>query len=392
MAEPPIDRRGIAALVAAYAAYGGFWGAWVVVFADFLAANALTPGRVGLFFTLLSVIAIAFMAFAAPRLEPAPRRATIGGALGIHAAGSGVLALASPGWLLMGFALLGAGTGLIDVFVNAAGQEIEARSGRPVLQWIHAAYGAGGCACALAAGAAITWGASYAAVLVVAASLQAAAGTFAWRSRSLRRAPAPARPRGRVSVAAFAGHPELLIPAVVVMFAFFVEGSMDVWSVIFVRETLGSSPLAGASAFAAFALAIAVGRAFAARVLFRVGYRRTILVSGLGSLAFGAAAVTADGALVAGVSFMGLGFCLSAAAPAAFGMAGGAGADAGLVVGAITTVGYTGFVFGPPIMGWLADGAGLRAAMGAVLVAAAGMAVGGMLARARPPVEVTPPS
>ncbi len=62
-------------------------------------------------------------------------------------------------------------------------------------------------------------------------------------------------------------------------------------------------------------------------------------------------------------------------------MAGNDGNSAGLAVGAMTTVGYAGFVVGPPVMGWLADEVGLRSAMTALLVAALGMALAGMATR-----------
>jgi MFS family permease len=101
----------------------------------------------------------------------------------------------------------------------------------------------------------------------------------------------------------------------------------------------------------------------------------------LGSLVFAAIAVLSPSPALAGAAFLGLGFMLSPAAPAAFGMAEGAGGQAGLAVGAITTVGYTGFVVGPPVMGWLADNVGLRAAMSAMLVATVGMAAVGLAVR-----------
>ena len=156
---------------------------------------------------------------------------------------------------------------------------------------------------------------------------------------------------------------------------------MDVWSVIFLRETLGSSVLGGAAGFAAFAIAITIGRSFAAKVLFGLGYRRTMVVSGAGSLLFAAIAIGTSNPVVAASAFLGMGFALSAAAPAALGMAGDGGNSAGLAVGAITTVGYAGFVVGPPVMGWLADEVGLRSAMTVLLVAALGMAVAGIATR-----------
>ena len=381
MAERSRSRAGQGVLVFGYASYGAFWGSYVVVFADFLRDHDLSFSQVSLGFTAMSVISILLMTFLAPRLEPMARNISVAVALTVHAIGCAAIALLPTELLVIAFVLMGAGTGLIDVFVNAAGNEIEQRSQAPVLQWLHASYGAGGFVGSLLTGLALTGGAPFRAALVVAAAAQGAAAVAAWRSRALSTT-GEVRPGGRMSLSVFVARPSLLAPALVVMFAFFVEGSMDVWSVLFLRETLGSSVLGGAAGFAAFALALTLGRSFAAQVLFGLGYRRTVVLSGIGSLSFGLIAVVAENPWVAGIAFLGLGFSLSAAAPAAFGMSEAAGVNAGLAVGAITTVGYTGFVVGPPVMGWIADNMGLRASFGVLLVATVGVAASGLLSRA----------
>jgi MFS family permease len=368
-------------LLVVYVAFGAFWGSWVVVFAEFLRHHDLTPGRVSIGWSLLSIVAILAMTFLAPRLEPVPRNRTVGSALAVHAAGSAALTLAPTAWLPLGFVTLGFGTGLTDVFVNAAGHEIETRAGAPVLQWVHAAYGAGGVLGSLGAGLAAHAGAPFQAIVLASVGLQALAALGALRSPGLRAGHTPRAP-GRSSLSVFRRAPFLWIPALVVAAAFFIEGSMDVWSVLFLRETLGATTLTGAAGFAAFAGAITLGRALGAGS-FRLGYGRTILLSGLGSLAAGLVAVVTSSPFVASLAFLGLGLALASAAPAAYGMAEEAGPSAGLAVGAITTIGYTGFVVGPPVMGWLADAISLRATMVALVVTTAGILAGGLLAARR---------
>ena len=371
-------RAGMGALLAGYAAFGAFWGTWVVVFAEFLRRNSLSAGQASLLFTASAVVAIVVMTFGAPLLDPLPRHVTVALALAAGAIGDALVAVLPREALLVGFVVLGAGTGLVDVFVNAAGQSIEERSRASVLQWVHGAYGAGGAVGAMAAGLAVSAGLQFRAVLVAAAAVQLATGIGAWRARGLRAAPSPQERTSGTALRAFVLAPSLLIPAAVVLFAFFVEGSMDVWSVIFLRRTLGASVLAGASGFAAFATAIALGRAFAARVLFGLGSRVTIVISGAGSLGAGVVAVRTSSPVVASVAFLALGFFLSAAAPAAFARAGDGPVSPGLAVAAITTAGYGGFVVGPPVMGWLADQVGLRATMTALVVATLGIVAAGL--------------
>jgi hypothetical protein len=282
---------------------------------------------------------------------------------------------------VVGFTVVGLGTGIIDVFVNSAAHEIELASGRSVLQWVHAFYGVGGVTGGLGAGVALTLGAEPESLLLVTAVAQGAITAWVVSTEGLRIRGAAGGTGQRVTLAVFLARSALLLPGLVVLSAFFIEGSMDVWSVIFLRRTLGASVMTGAVGFAAFAAATATGRAFAARVLFDLGYRRTIVISAAGSLASGAFAVLTSSPVVASVAFLVLGFSLSAASPAAFGLAGSEGG--GRAIAAVTTVGYTGFVIGPPILGWLADAVSLRATMVAVVVATLGVA-GGALSRRAP--------
>src|SRR3972149_2036972 len=78
-------------------------------------------------------------------------------------------------------------------------------------------------------------------------------------------------PETRMSLSALRRAPVLVVPSLVVLFAFLVEGSMDSWSGIYLRRTLAASALAAGVGFAAFAGAMAIGRFFAGRVLFRRG-------------------------------------------------------------------------------------------------------------------------
>ena len=158
-----------------------------------------------------------------------------------------------------------------------------------------------------------------------------------------------------MSLSVFKRSRRLILPAIVIMFAFLVEGSMDVWSGVFLRNTLMATALVAGIAFAFFSAALAIGRLTAGRVLFGLGYHRTIIVSGIGAFVGGIVAASTNSPAIAGVAFLVLGFFIASAAPAAFGMVGDSEADPALAVAAMSTVGYTGFVVGPPLMGWLAE-------------------------------------
>jgi MFS family permease len=58
--------------------------------------------------------------------------------------------------------------------------------------------------------------------------------------------------------------------------------------------------------------------------------------------------------------------------------------DPSSAIAAVATVGYTGFVWSPPLLGWIADTVDLRAAMAVIVLATAGITVTGLFARRQP--------
>ena len=371
----------MAPLLAGYLTFGQYWGVWVVVFADYLAFHGFTEGEAGVQMSILAVVSIVTMVFGSPRLQTLPLAMAIAIALGSMALGAELVAFGGGIVLLGGFLVLGVGNGLIDVFLNVAAQGLEARHRRPVLQWLHASYAGGGITGALGAGFATAAGASFQSIIGVAGLLLIATMAWNFASPRVRALAQPVEADTKVSLAVFRRSRRLILPAIVIMFAFLVEGSMDVWSGVYLRNVLNATALVAGIAFAVFSTALAIGRLTAGRVLFGLGYDRTIQVSGVGAFAGGIIAASTNSPAVAGVAFLVLGFFIASAAPAAFGMVGGSEEDPALAVAAMSTVGYSGFVVGPPLMGWLAETAGLRVTMAVIALCTLGVLAGGVLDR-----------
>jgi MFS family permease len=372
--------RRIPALLAGYWAFGQFWGVWVIVIASLNERHGLTYSENGRLLMMLSLTAVVVMAFVAPRLAPIPLGTVVPAALLTLAAGSLGMALIPGAGLLVAFAIVGAGNGLIDVFMNVDAQRVEVATRRPVLQWLHASYAAGGVTGAAAGGivGTIGWdfraGFVYAAIALVAtAVMNAVVGT--------REVGSEAKDAVRFSLSAFRRHRGLWVVGLVVLFAFLVEGSMDTWSGLYLQEQLDATAGQAALAFAAFSASLFLGRMFAGRVLFGLGQRTTILVAGVGAAVGGGIAAATDSTLVVGAAFLLMGFSIAAAAPAAFGLVERiAPTDQANAIAAITTVGYSGFVWSPPIFGWLADAFDLRTAMAVIVSTTLGIIIAGLLA------------
>jgi Major Facilitator Superfamily len=371
-------RTRILPLLAGYWSFGQFWGVWVILVFEFQRHHGLSDSRLGALYALLSIVAIATMLVGAPRLQRLPLAVSVPASLATLAVSAFILAVQPTSLLGLTFPLVGAGNGLIDVYMNVAAQREETRTRRPVLQWLHASYALGGVTGAAAAGALRSLDGDFR--LGLAASGVALVATAWWNGRRGSRDRPPNEASTVLSISALWRTPALWIPAVVVLFAFLVEGSMDIWSGLYLREQLGASAGAAAGAFVAFAGALFVGRLFAARVLFGLGPRRTILVAGIGAGIGGTIAVLSDSVPVVAAAFLLMGLGISAVGPAGFSLVEETGADPAGAVAAVATVGYSGFVWSPPLLGWIADTVDLRAAMSVIVVATLGIVASGVVA------------
>ncbi len=267
--------------------------------------------------------------------------------------------------LVVSLAVLGACNGLLDVSMNAQAAAVEQRAGRPIMSSFHALFSLGGVAGALLASGVMSLGLSDiahvgAAALVGLAAVAVALPRLVPRER---RQPGPALARPSRA---------LLALGLLALLGLLAEGAMGDWSAVYLHDTLGASPAVAAVGFAAFSLAMAAGRLGGDALVGRFGPRRVLRASGT------VAAVGLAGALLAahpvagvvGCALVGLG--IANVIPVLFSAAARApGVDAGRGLAAVATTGYLGFLSGPPLIGIVAEGAGLAVGLGLVSAACA---------------------
>jgi MFS family permease len=152
------------------------------------------------------------------------------------------------------------------------------------------------------------------------------------------------------------------------------EGAIADWGALHLREDLGAGAGLAAAGYAAFAVAEACGRLAGTRLLARYGEKRVLAGGGFIACAGMLAAALAPGhpaavglpLALAGFAATGLG--VANIFPAAMTRAGLAAGPRG--VAAASTLGYAGFLLGPPTIGLLASGIGLPAGLTTVSVLA----------------------
>lgn len=292
------------------------------------------------------------------------------------------LPLLAPGAILVAAALwvLGAANATLDVAMNAQGVAVEAALGRPALSGFHGMFSLGGLTGAALAGGAMAAGIA-ALAHVAAVTLGSLAALLVLRGGLVPTSPSTAR-----LPPAFAWPSRRLLGLGGLSFcALLAEGAMGDWSAVYLHDDLGAPPALAGAAFAAFSLAMAVGRFSGDALAAGLGPARLLRLSG-GLAAVGLAAglvVGSPAAAIAGASLVGLG--LANAVPMVFGAAGRIpGIPAGPGLAAVATTGYAGFLAGPPAIGLVADALGLPAALGLVALACALIGLGAGRVRPSP--------
>jgi MFS family permease len=361
-------RRARGAVAAVFFLNGLLFGSWAARIPAVSDRLALSHGELGVVLAFLPAGAIVAMPLAGALAARVGSRRATRLAFAAMCATTATVALApSRATLALLVLLLGVGMGSLDVSMNLHGVTVERRYGRPILAGFHAAFSFGGlCGAglgALAAGA----GLDVRAHLALVAAGAAVVG-LAWSRRFL---PGAADATVR-SEPVFARPPRRLWALGALAFAcLLIEGAAADWSGVYLADELGTGPALAALGFTAFSVTMTAGRLVGDRLVEAAGAVRVVRAGGLLAAAgFGLALATARPA-AALVGFACLGAGMASIVPIVFRAAGSVpGVTAGIALAAVSSVGYLGFVIGPPVIGGVAEVTGLPAALGALVVLA----------------------
>ena len=364
-------RAAVTALFVLDGAVFGSWAARVPDVAERVGAGHSTLGIALLCLSLGALVCMRVTGAWCARFGAGPVGAAAAVAVSVTALLPGIVY--SVPALCVALFVFGAATGMVNVAANAVGVQVEAAVGRPILSGLHAGFSLGGLGGALVGGAASS-------LLGVGShlALVAAAGLFvsAWALPALLGA---GRGAAAAAPTAGAGGPTRTPTAVLVVLGAiagctaFGEGALTDWGALLLREDLGAPATVAAAGYGGFSLAMAGGRLAGGRLLQAMGERR-LLVGGAALAAVGTvAAVTTSSLGVALAGFVLVGLGLANVFPLAIGRAGLLGGARGIALA--TTVGYTGLLGGPPVIGLVAESAGLPVAVGSVAVMAVVAAV-----------------
>ncbi|CAN5390080.1 MFS transporter [soil metagenome] len=381
----PAVRAASRAVFAVFVLNGFNFSSWAARLPAVRDGLGLTPSRIGLLLLIGSIgslLALPLSGLLVTRLG-APR--TVLGFAILNASG---LTLASVGVATgqvvvvgIGLVMYGVGTGVWDAAMNLEGAIVEQRLGRTIMPRYHAGFSVG---TAAAAGvAAIAAWLHVPVVVHLPVVLVLTTLGVVWAVRQFLPTPtghgaahageptvhAPSEGRMRRAFGAWLEGRTLLI-GLVVLAAALTEGSANDWVALAVVDGFGKDNAVGALTFGLFVTAMTAMRFLGTRLLDRYGRVVVLrLCSGLalaGLLLFALVSEDMMWLALVGVVLWGMGAALGF--PVGMSAASDDPLRAAARVSVVSTIGYSAFLAGPPLLGMLAQHVGYRHALLAIAI------------------------
>jgi MFS family permease len=335
---------------------------WVSRIPDVQTGLALSPGVLGMALLSIALGSLVSMPIAGALIGRYGSRACVlwttlafCAALAFIPAGRG-----APSLSVLLF-LYGATAGAMDVSMNSQGVTVERLyRGGFIMSSFHALFSVGGMIGSSLGGYVAGHGVSVAAHFSAAAAMNAAL-TLA----VIRMMVGPDREPVQASAPVFAMPQRPLLALGALGFCVLLaEGAIADWTAIYLRDALNAGPPTAAAGYAVFSAAMSAGRFAGDSVTDRLGPVHVIRWGCLLAAAGLAVALCSPALWLALAGLFAAGIGYAAIVPNVFGAAGRMpGIPSGAGIAAVTTMGFTGFLIGPPAIGWLAEWSSLRTSL-----------------------------
>jgi fucose permease len=386
------------AVAVAFLLNGLCFASWVARTPAVRDTLGLTSAQLGLLLLCVSGGSIAGLPLSGPIVHRlGSGAAVVAGSLtsAVGLAGLGAaLAFASVPLAVPALVLIGLGIGMWDVAMNVEGAAVERRLGRSLMPRLHAAFRLGTVAGAgVGAGAAAANLPLAAQVIVVAVLAPVAMGVATRFFLAVHEEPGAQPTRRSGALAAWREPRTLLVGLLVLGFAF-TEGSANDWMAVAMVDGYGTSETVGAVGFGVFVAAMTFARLAGGAALQRFGRVATLRGTAVLALA-GLLLVLLGGSVpvaLAGALLWGMGAALGF--PVGMSAAADDESRAAVRVSVVSSIGYTAFLAGPPLIGLLAGHLGILRALfvvvGALVLGLAASGASRPLPVAAPVAPVAP--
>lgn len=387
--RPRVARRAVTAL---FFLNGALFATWVSRIPAIQAARGLGNGALGLSLLAVAIGAVISMPLAGVLLVRYGSARICRVAAWLYAAGLPCMAFnTSPAFFIFLLATFGVCHGALDVGMNSQAVEVEKRYNRPIMSSFHALFSTGGLVGAAAGGFMASLGMEPLAHFAVIALLVGAAMFFVLPNL-LNAGGDQARTAAVQTKQSGFPWPSrgLIALGVVALCVMMGEGAMADWIAVYLRNNLGTRESIAAIGYATFSLAMAGGRFGGDYLTSRLGPVQMVRLGGVLATVGVLLALLFSNSAVALIGFALVGAGFSTGVPIVFTATGNVpGVAPGVALSSVTTVGYLGFLIGPPLIGFAAELMGLRLALG--IIAATSFLTVILAATVRPaPLETKP--
>lgn len=333
---------------ASFALFGALLGTWSSRLPYVKAQLHLMTGELSIALLGLPVGLVVATLLARRIIERTGMRRTFVGSQ-IAVSGALMLPTLATGALTLGLALAGFGlaAGLYDVAINTQAVRVERAYGRSVLAQMHGFFSVGVLAAAPISSLAVSSGVPMRLQFAVIAGAVLIAGLILRGDPGEVRSPAlvPAQPPARATLTS------ARLLGVVAFCGLFVEGAVEGWGGIHLRESQGASLSLAALSVAAFAAGMSLGRFLGDWLVDRFGRVRLCRCSSAiaaGAMVF---AVTTPDAPAALASYVLVGAGTATIFPIAISAAGEASGASVSPIATITRLAYLGLFLAPAAVG-----------------------------------------
>jgi MFS family permease len=140
------------------------------------------------------------------------------------------------------------------------------------------------------------------------------------------------------------------------------EGMMFDWSGVFFKDVVRVSDTWRTTGYICFMACMTTGRMFSDRLINYWGPRKQLMLSGLVVCLGLIVAVSYPHLIMSSIGFSLVGFGVSSVIPTIYGVAGKSAApgQASIALASVSSIGFFGFLIGPPMIGFLSQAIGLR--------------------------------
>ncbi|WP_198148789.1 MFS transporter [Xenorhabdus hominickii] len=283
---------------------------------------------------------------------------------------SGLSILPTPPTLACALFIFGAGIGAMDVSVNIHAVNVEKRIQRPIMSGFHALFSLGGIAGAGSVSLLLFMGISPFWVMVGVTLFLILLLLPVWNGllddSDAEDTPFFALPRGIVILIGF-----------LCFIVYLMEGSMLDWSGILLSSVHNMDSHQAGLGYTLFAITMTSGRFFGDKIIAACGYRRVFLGSAILATSGFILIYLASGVIALVVAFLLIGAGLSNLAPMFFTASGQQKTmPDSLAVSAVSTMGYSGILLGPAIIGGLAHQITLHGAFACIALLSLSLLMG----------------